>query len=134
MQLDPTTSALCFDDILLVPKRSEVISRSDIQFKSTIGNPSNPAAWLHLDNAFVMAPMEFISSTKMIKKVLDNGGLAFIQRFQSKEDRIAQYKQIASESNWTDRLGFSVNNAEAEDKDLIEKVLATGCKIILIDT
>jgi IMP dehydrogenase/GMP reductase len=111
MQLDPITSPLCFDDILLVPKKSGVVSRSDIQFTSTIGNPNNPAAWVHLDNAFVLAPMEFISSTKMIKKVLDNGGLAFVQRFQPKEDRIAQYKQIVSESKWTDRLGFSVNNA-----------------------
>jgi len=134
MQLDPITSPLCFDDILLVPKKSGVVSRSDIQFTSKIGNPNNPAAWVHLDNAFVLAPMEFISSTKMIKKVLDNGGLAFVQRFQPKEDRIAQYKQIVSESKWTDRLGFSINNAEAEDKDLIEQILATGCKIILIDT
>jgi IMP dehydrogenase len=134
VQIDPLTSGLCFDDILLVPKKSNVTTRSSIEFSSTIGNPNNRAAWLHLDNAFVMAPMEFISSTAMIKQVLNYGGLAFIQRFQLKEDRISQYKQIASESSWSHRLGFAINNREAEEKDFIDEILSTGCKIILIDT
>jgi IMP dehydrogenase len=134
MQIDTNTSSLCFDDILLVPKKSNVISRSNIEFKSIIGNPNNQAAWLYLDNAFVMAPMEFISSTAMIKKVLEYGGLAFVQRFQPKENRIAQYKNLVIESNWTHRLGFSINNKEAEDKNFIDEILSMGCKIILIDT
>jgi IMP dehydrogenase len=134
LQLDTLTNSLCFDDILLVPKRSNVKSRSDIELKSVVGNPNNPAAWLTLENAFVMAPMEFISSTSMIKEVLEYGGLAFVHRFQNKDDRLAQYKKISLESEWSHRLGFAINNTDVDDKGFIEQILNLGCRVILIDT
>lgn len=134
MELDSSTTNLCFDDILLVPKHSDVATRSDIKFESKIGNPNNPAAWLYLDNAFVMAPMEFISSNAMIKKVLEYGGLAFVQRFQSEQARIDQYKTLVREANWTHRLGFAVSNKDIDNVEFIHQIVAMGCKIILIDT
>lgn len=134
MDLDTSTSNLCFDDILLVPKKSNVDSRKNLNLYTTFGNPKNPKAWIYLDNPIVMAPMEFISSDEMIKKVIEFGGLAFIQRYQTKESRFLQLEKLSKELSKINRLGFAVSADEAKDPEFISKILSYGIKIILIDT
>ena len=70
MHLDTATNSVCFDDVLLVPKKSSVVSRSSVDVKTKLGNPNNPAAHINLDIPFLMAPMDFISTNEMIYKII----------------------------------------------------------------
>lgn len=135
MQLDTSTNSLCFDDILLVPKHSNVATRADIKITTTIGNPNNRDAWIFMDNPFVLAPMEFITSTKMIEAVLSFGGIALTNRFKSREERISQTKYLIDNSMNRHRLGATISNNDIfQDEALIKEFLSMGVKIILIDT
>jgi IMP dehydrogenase len=125
---DTSTRSICFDDILLVPKQSSISSRGDINVETKLGNPNNPSAILNLYTPLMMAPMEYISSTDMLKSVKQVGGFGFIQRFQTTEKRFSQAKDLGANS------GFAISIDECYDKDFIEKVLSYGIKIILIDT
>lgn len=134
MELDTLTSSICFDDILLVPKKSNVNSRKDLSVYSTFGNPKNSAAWINIDNPIMMAPMEFISSDEMIKQIIDFGGIAFIQRYQPIESRVSQLQKLSKEVSKVERLGFAISSEECKDYNFISKILSYGIKIILIDT
>ena len=134
MIFDSSTSNLCFDDILLVPKHSDIESRSNIDISSQIGNPKNPSAWISMKNPFVMAPMEFISSILMIEKFLSYGGIAFINRFQKDENRLKQLEHFSKNGNFPKNLGFCLSHKDLENKDFIKKVIDSGVKLLLIDT
>lgn len=134
MNLDNTVSNVCFDDILLLPSRSNIKSRSNVSTETYLGNPKNPDAVIKLYNPFMTAPMEFINSNEMIEQVLKYGGLAFIHRFAPPEKRFEQLEYQMKNGISADRIGFSVNNQEAGDRVFIERALSLGVKIILIDT
>jgi IMP dehydrogenase/GMP reductase len=133
MKKDTETTSLCFDDILLVPKHSRIASRSKVNISSTIGNPNNPDAWINLDIPIMTAPMEFINSNEMIEKVTLSGGIAFIQRYQSKDRRFSQYSLLSQNVKDTKRVGFAISLEECLDLDFINSVLDLGVNIFLID-
>lgn len=128
MYLDKDTSSLCFDDILLVPKKSKIKSRSHIDISVEIGVPARPNSTIKLGMPFIIAPMEYISSVKMLEEIYLYGGIGFVTRFQSKEDRLSQIKLVGA------RAGFAINVDEAYDKEFIDTVLSTGTRVILLDT
>jgi IMP dehydrogenase len=134
MELDESTTNLCFDDILLVPKYSNVESRSDVSLGSILGNPSNPKAWIHLGIPIMTAPMEFINSNAMIEAIFDFGGMGFIQRFQNKEDRFKQFNSLSERIKQTNRIGFCISVEESVNPDFINMLLSNGIKTLSIDT
>lgn len=134
MNIDNSTNSLCFDDILLVPKKSNIDSRANIDIGSVLGNPNNPEAWIYLGVPIIVAPMDFISTSTMIEKVIFRGGIAFIQRWQSVEKRFDQLQELLKKELPSGKLGFSLSVSESENEDFIKKVLSFGINILLIDT
>jgi IMP dehydrogenase len=130
---DIQTRSLCFDDVLLVPKYSRISSRYKVNISSTIGNPNNPEAWIKLDIPIMTAPMEFINSSEMIEKIVQSGGIAFIQRYQDKERRSSQYSLLSEETKKSKRVGFSISLDECLDTEFIDGVLGLGVSLFLID-
>lgn len=121
--------SLSFDDILLVPSPTvETEHRKDIDISSIIGNPKQPESQLKLHTPIMIAPMEFISTTKMLLAIDKLGGLGFVQRFQSEEKRLDQIKEVGGKS------GFAISIDECYDNKLISKVRQHGCRVFLIDT
>lgn len=134
MELDLETNNITFSDILLVPKKSKIETRSDISLVSILGNPKNKDAWIRLENPFIIAPMEFINSSKMIQAIIERGGLAFVHRWQNKEKRIEQIKYLSKNVATIKRLGFSISVDESYDELFIKEILSFNINIILIDT
>jgi len=121
--------ALCFDDVLLEPAdNSEVKSRSIPNLSMKIGNPNNKDAWLNFQFPIMIAPMEYISSTKMLNAISSVGGLGFVQRHNLLQDKINQVESLNG------RSGFAINIDQAKDFDFIKKILSFNIKIILLDT
>ena len=128
MHLDRYTNPLCFDDILLVPKKSKIQSRSEIDISVEIGVPSRPNSTLKLRMPFIIAPMEFISSTEMLKEISRFGGIGFVTRFQEKHDRLFQAGLL------NNKAGFAISVEESYDKEFIDQILSNGVRLILLDT
>lgn len=134
MEIDDSTSNICFDDILLVPKKSNIDSRANIHIQSVLGNPKNPEAWIHLETPILLAPMDFISTSLMIESIIKRGGIAFIQRWQPLENRLTQLEELTKKQIQVRNLGFSLGISDVEDDAFIKKILSHNVRILLIDT
>ena len=79
-----------------------------------IGNPNNKAAWLNLKFPIMIAPMEYISSTKMLNAIASVNGIGFVQRHNEINDKFAQAEGLNG------RSGFAINIDQAKDLFLKE--------------
>jgi IMP dehydrogenase len=121
--------ALCFDDVLLEPASSSIVkSRSLPSLFMRIGNPNNKAAWINLKFPIMIAPMEYISSTKMLNAISSVNGMGFVQRHNEINDKFAQAESLNG------RSGFAINIDQAKDSEFINKILSLNVKVILLDT
>lgn len=129
MNLNKEHSGLCYDDILLVPTNiSNIDSRLDVLLNNKIGNPNNKEAWIDFKVPVIIAPMENISSKKILSNMIGFGGTGFVHRFQPIEDRLQQIKELNYE------VGFSLNIEESEDQNLLDTLISNKCRLILLDT
>jgi IMP dehydrogenase/GMP reductase len=128
---DKSVTALCYDDILLVPGPSKIESRSQINLDSVLGNPRNPEGFLYMYNPICIAPMEFISSIDMLFEIHQLGGVGFIHRFQPLSKRLSDYDELKKRINPV-RIGISIGSEDI-DKDVIDAIIQSGCRIILLD-
>ena len=128
---DKSINTLCYDDILLVPGASKIESRSNILLDSILGNPKNPKGFVRLYSPICIAPMEFISNSEMLTVVHDLGGMGFIHRFQSVDDKVSIYNGLKDKINPI-RIGIAIGSNEINNDDIV-KILSSGCRIILLD-
>lgn len=119
-----------FDDLLLVPKYSEVSSRQKVDISVNLGKD----VLLHMP--LVSANMKSVTEVEMAKKMILLGGLALFHRFGSDDSQIKFFKESASsyvgERIASNHVGCSVGIQES-DKLLTDKLIAIGCKIICVD-
>jgi IMP dehydrogenase len=121
--------ALCFDDVLLEPASNSIVkSRSLPNLSMRIGNPNNKAAWINLKFPIMIAPMEYISSTKMLNAISSVNGMGFVQRHNEINDKFTQAEGLNG------RSGFAINIDQAKDSEFINKILNLNVKVILLDT
>lgn len=67
---------LAFDDVLLVPKYSDIASRSEISLASKLGN-------IELDIPIIASPMDTVTGTEMAVALSQAGGLGIIHRYNT---------------------------------------------------
>ena len=72
---------LTFDDISIVPKYSEVSSRSLCDTSTKIGD-------IELGTPLIASPMDTVCGVDMAKRMDELGGLGILHRFCSVEDNI----------------------------------------------
>lgn len=80
--------ALSFDDILLVPQRSEIESRSEVSLKTEI------APGFYLDVPISAANMDSLVGPAMAIAISKKGGIAFYPRFDSPEIQAGFIEEI----------------------------------------
>jgi IMP dehydrogenase/GMP reductase len=132
MKKDTSTRSICFDDILLVPKKSNIVTRGSINLDTVIGNPIRPKSFIHLRYPIIMAPMDFITSDSMIEKVTSFGGLAILPRYTNFEERIARLKSILPKVD-NNLIGFAISIEESKNKSCIELLGKLGIKVLLLE-
>jgi IMP dehydrogenase len=76
----------------------------------------------------MIAPMEYISSTKMLNAISSVNGMGFVQRHNEINDKFAQAEGLNG------RSGFAINIDQAKDSEFINKILNLNVKVILLDT
>lgn len=86
--------AVTFDDVLIVPQRSSISSRSEIDVSWSLGE------W-KFDIPIIAANMDTICGEKMAIKMAEMGGLGIIHRYMS----VQEYGDIAK--RWSERFSFT---------------------------
>jgi IMP dehydrogenase len=86
--LDRVKTGLTFDDVLLVPKYSEVRSRKDAVTRSKLTDR------IDLSVPILSANMDTVTEAEMAITVAREGGIGIIHRFMSLEDQVAQVSRV----------------------------------------
>jgi len=128
MQPYNTSEQLCFDDILLVPQASDVISRSDVDLQTVIGYGQKSIA---LSLPIIASPMDTVCAEEMARAVAKAGGIGIIHRFMDKDEQKSQVFNIAKEGLI---VGAAVSLSDTLDKqEHIENLISSGARVILLD-
>jgi IMP dehydrogenase len=117
---------ICFDDILIVPQKSNVRSRHKVDLTMSIGHGKRK---LILKAPIISAPMDTVSDIEMCIVMSNFGGLGILHRHMSGGALIDKTKMLADAEC---RFGVSVGATNEYMKDA-ESLYNAGARIILID-
>jgi IMP dehydrogenase/GMP reductase len=119
--------AYSFDDLLLVPKYSEVVSRSLVSTVVDLGKG------FIFDIPIISSNMTNVTEVAMAVALTEAKGLAILHRFCSIEEQVRMFQDCVSQNiNATKHVGASIGVKE-EDKTRLAYLVSAGCKIICID-
>lgn len=80
--------ALSFDDVLLVPSRSAIHSRKDIDLTSWVTNH------IKVKIPIISANMPSVTGVKMARKMWDLGGFSILPRFNTIDESVEEFKKV----------------------------------------
>jgi len=102
--------AITYDDVLLVPKKSTVASRSEISLKTQLTKN------ISLNNPIVSSNMDTVTESAMAIEMARNGGIGIIHRFLSVSEQVDMVQKVKRaeshriEHPWTTSEGVSVSD------------------------
>lgn len=117
---------ICFDDILMVPQYSEVVSRSSVDFKMPIGG------YTWLDLPIIASPMDTVCEKDMAIAIAESGGIGIIHRFMSVKDQIKMVKEVFNYNNLGLNVGAALSTNFIEEN--VIQLIKAGASMLLIDT
>lgn len=117
---------ICFDDILMVPQYSEVVSRSSVDLKMPIGGYS----WLNLP--VIASPMDTVCEKDMAIAMAESGGIGIIHRFMSSKKQIKMVEEVFNHSNLKLAVGAALSSTFIEEH--VHNLIKAGVSMLLIDT
>lgn len=115
---------LTFDDVLIIPARSDVRSRRDPQLTSKLTRN------ISIDTPIVSANMDMVTEYEMAFAMNSLGGLGILHRFLSIEDQAAQALRLKNAG--VKNISASVGVGE-EFKLRAKALVESGVNIITID-
>lgn len=119
--------AYTFDDVLLMPTRSGVESRSHVDLKSALTKRFD------LKLPFVAANMDTVSEREMCIAMNKIGAAAILHRFMSIEQQIEEVKAIRAEcSSDTGVVAASIGVAD-DAKERAKALVNAGVNILTVD-
>lgn len=122
-----SSSALCFDDILLVPQESQVASRHNVDISMSIGYGDRKIV---LDFPVIAAPMDTVCDVEMCIALDKAGGLGILHRYMPDETLIQKVKLLKYGKH---NFGVSVASVNGY-LNTSERLYEEGARIFLVDT
>lgn len=114
--------ALSFDDVLLVPKKSTINSRSDVDLSTKIGN-------VKLNIPLISTNMDTVTGVAMAIKMYSLGGLGILPRFKGIDFEVNEVKEITKSKA---KVAASIGVKDDYLNDA-KKLVSAGCSILNID-
>lgn len=120
---------ICFDDILLVPQNSNIVSRKDVDL-TMHGYPF----------PIVASPMDTVCDSKMAAAIAKSGGIGIIHRYMDKSTQLLHLqdalRQVGhhEENKFNDNIGIAISSTDVFDSQYIWDAIDLGCKWFCIDT
>jgi IMP dehydrogenase len=120
---------LTFDDVLLVPRYSEISSRKHPHLKTQITKNFT------IDLPVITANMDTITEAEMACAMASLGGIGSLHRFMTEEEQVAQVKKIEAylkEHNLATPIAASIGVKE-EGMKRADLLVSAGVQIITLD-
>ena len=121
--MDTIKEALTFDDVLLLPKYSNILpSKTDISLKLT--------EKIALKVPFLTSAMDTVTESKMAIAIAKEGGIGIIHRNLNIKDQTKEVKLVKDKKNF---VGAAIGTNH-EDLDRTKSLISNGVDLIVIDT
>lgn len=122
--------SLCFDDVLLVPQRSDIDSRQEIDLTTRLGDHS-------FRLPIISSPMDTVTESSMALVMLEHGGLGIVHRYNTSKEQCEIVRDIAAmlEETSSSSMG-KISAAIGTSHDFSKRVkflYDCGVKIFCID-
>jgi len=127
-----SNKALSFDDITLVPRYNNIVSRKNVNTNVDLGD-------LELSIPVFSSNMDTITGSDMAREMCRLGGLGFLHRFCSIEDNVTLYRDACFESvaqmfvNWRRTGEAVVSLGVNEGLDRFHALYEVGARYFCID-
>lgn len=115
---------LSYDDVLLKPQYSEIVSRSEINLSMDLGKG------VKLRLPLLASPMDTISEAAMGVALHRAGGAAIIHRYNTIEDQCHQLKVVSALSQEDSYLELMVGAAVGVSGDYLERAQALRTQFV----
>lgn len=125
MNLDALPVALTYDDVLLVPQRSRIRSRSQVTVASRLTNT------IDLATPVLAANMDTVCGWEMAATMTELGGVGIIHRFLPIDGQAAEVRKAFEASD-----GGVIGAAVGTDHDLVARTRAcaeAGARVVVLD-
>ncbi len=106
---------LTFDDVLLVPKRSSVVSRSHVSLRTELSRN------VSINMPIVSANMDTVTEANMAIAIAREGGIGIIHRFMSIEQQVNEVRRVKRAENIIIEQPYTVSQ-EQRLQDAISKM------------
>tara|TARA_B100001094_G_scaffold185729_1_gene179924 strand:- start:4133 stop:5176 length:1044 start_codon:yes stop_codon:yes gene_type:complete len=126
MSIVNTYESLSYDDVLLIPKYSDIRSRAEVTTKTDLGNG------LVLSLPIIASPMDTISETAMAISVGNAGGAAIIHRYNGIEMQARMVQMALDVASGDINIGAAVGISG----DFIERakiLIRSGVTFLCVD-
>jgi IMP dehydrogenase len=107
----------CFDDVLMLPRNSDIKSRKEISLTTNIASENRN---LSLNIPLISSPMDTVSGEKMAIKMALEGGLGIIHRFMSFDEQLQSVENVKRYINYVFTKPYTIKTNE-NYKELNEK-------------
>ena len=116
---------LSYDDVLLVPKYSDISSRKNIDVSSNLDSD------MKLRLPVISSPMDTVTESDMAIAMSDFGGLGVIHRYNTIQEQVSIFRRCLD----ADRNGFYACAIGVSDDYLnrADALRRAGCKILCLD-
>jgi len=115
--------SLSYDDVLLVPKYSDIESRSQVDLKSVLGVD------LEFNTPIVASPMDTVSGLDMAMVLSRLGGVAVIHRYNSIEEQAEIVRAVKRQG---ERVGAAIGTS-GDYMDRVTALYNAGVDFVCID-
>lgn len=115
---------LTFDDVLMIPRKSEVRSRKDPTLKTQVTKN------ISIDIPIISANMDTVTESGMAIALHKLGGLGILHRFMTIEQQIHEVSLVKKAGAKTISASIGVN---ADFKERAEKLINAGVNVMTID-
>jgi IMP dehydrogenase len=120
------TIGLTFDDVLILPRRSSVVSRRQVSTE----------AWLtervRLAIPIVSAAMDTVTEAEMAIAMARNGGIGVIHRFNTVEEQVEQVRKVKRAENIAIEEPYTIapNSTVGDAEELMERHNVSGLLVV----
>src|SRR3972149_8635818 len=112
---------LTFNDVLLIPQYSEVISRKNLDISTRLTNK------IKLKIPIISSNMDTVTEDKMAIAMASAGGLGIIHRFLSVDEQVNMVKKVKRYINYKIKNPYIIND-NSKISDYIQLVKEKGVK------
>ncbi len=118
------SKGLTFNDVLIIPAKSQVRSRKDPKLTTALTNEIN------IERPFISANMDTVTEWEMANSMHTLGGFGIIHRFMTVGEQVEQVKKLKELGHENVGTSIGVNN---EYQARANAVIEAGANVITVD-